>query len=566
MSSRREKARLAGQAVLFDFKTEASKKVVNRCILRAILIESGWENACVLSVRSHMTALGTPSATLQATFGYRTMSFFYVSCNLGSENAHVSTGTLHKGALTMGEISRFKNVPLKEKDADHWDIQHLYQHTLGGLREIGRYEEPVDSISCTSWADDYLLFDSGGSLITPSYRCDARTSTQGMNEVLSKVEWETIYRETGVTQVPSNTLFQLGGETWRRMRRAHHLMPVADAFNYLLTGVPCVEVSQASATQLYNPVTKGWSERLAKALRLSRDLLPPVVTAGTELGALKPEIAKETGLHDTRVLASCSHEIAAALMGMPVANEEDWGYLSLGRYSVMGTQLARPIISCESRDLNFTNELGYGGMVRFSRRMAGFWLLEECRRSWKEGDKELDTDVVMHLAACSEPFECLINPSDSSFLEPGDMPSKIKDFCRRTGQHVPHKPGAIVRCILESLALQYRKMLKELEATTGKSLSHVYLFGDISNSLLNHFTANALQIPLVIAPPDVTDIGNVMVQALALKHVKSLEQAREILRNSFKTEVISPHAAVWNSAYDRFAELAVESASVAVES
>lgn len=483
------------------------------------------------------------------------MSNFYVCCNLGSENARVTLGTLRKGSLTMGEICRFKNVPLQDKDSDQWDIPQLFQQTLGGLREIGRFDEPVDSISCTSWADDYLLFDSGGSLITPSYRCDARKLNRGMEEVLARIEWEAIYRETGVSQMQSNTLFQLGAETGKRLRRASRMLPVADAFNYLLTDVPRVEMSQASSTQLYNPVTRDWSPSLVKALGLSRDFLPPVVTAGTELGGLKPEIAKDTGLKDARVFASCSHEIASALMGLPVEEDENWGYLSFGLFSVIGTNLARPIISRESRERNFTNELGYGGSVRFSQRMAGMWLLDECRRSWKERDRELDADVVMHLAACAEPFESLINPSDASFLTPGDMPSKIQQFCRRTGQTVPHKPGAIARCILESLALQYRRTLRELESTTGKTLSRVYLLGDTSNSLLNHFTANALQIPVVVAPPDATAIGNVMVQALALGHVGSLSEARAIVRSSFKTQTINPHAAVWNSAFNRFAEL-----------
>ncbi|HMP84402.1 MAG TPA: FGGY family carbohydrate kinase [Verrucomicrobiota bacterium] len=493
------------------------------------------------------------------------MSHYYVCCDLGSENARVTLGTLERGRLTIGEISRFKNVTQRDKDALQWDIGSLFQDTLSALWETGRFDEPVDSVSCTSWSGDYLLFDSGGALIGPVYHGDNRSGRRGMEEVMSRVELETIYRETGVASAPGNTLFQLGGEKGRRLRRAARLLPVADAFNYLLSGVPCVEVSQASATQLFNPVTRDWSQRMLEALRLSPELLPPVVASGTELGALSPGIASQTGLLEARVVASCSHEIAAAIMGLPTATDDCWAYLNIGSDSQMGTQLPRPIISRESRELDFTNELGHGGVVRFSKRMPGLWLLEECRRAWKERDRELDGDVLMHLAACSEPFESLLNPADECFYSGDDLPTKIQEYCRRTGQTVPRKPGAIARCILESLALYSRTTMEQLERITGRKFTHVHLIGNASNSLLNHFTANALQLPLIVAPPDATTAGNVLVQAMALGHVKSLEEGRAILRDSFKTQSINPHAVVWQSAYDRFAELGtVQDASQAV--
>jgi rhamnulokinase len=490
------------------------------------------------------------------------MSKFYVCCHLGAENGCVTLGTLHRDRLTLGEVRRFENVPLEDKDSQ-WNIADLYQQTVGGLQEVGRYDEPIDSISCTSWADDYLLFDSCGSLITPAYRHDGVNFGDGRAQVLSKIDWESIYGETGVSQKPGNTLFQLGGENSRRLRKASHLLPVGDAFNFLFTGVPRIEMSQASAMQLYNPVSGCWSPRLLNALKLTPDLLPPVIPAGTELGVLNPQMVKDTGLRDARVVASCSHQLAAALAGLPVAEGEQWGFLNFGAFTTMGTQLVRPLINRASREMDFTNELGYAGSVRFSKRMVGTWLLDECRRHWKQHDRELDADVLMHLAACSEPFESLVNPCDPAFLGAGDMPSKIQEFCARTGQTVPRKPGPIFRCIMESLALQYRKTLQEIEQLTGRKLSRVHLLGNTSNSLLNHFTANALEIPLVTLNADTTAIGSVMVQAMTMGHVRSMEHAREITRNSFKTETINPHAKLWSAAYNRFAELgSSESAAI----
>jgi rhamnulokinase len=483
------------------------------------------------------------------------MSNFYVACDLSAERGRVSLGSLNQGSLTVSEVRRFPNRPVQDKDSLQWNIPYLYQETLEGLRAIGVYEEAVDSISFDSWAADYLLFESDSSLITPTFHHSDPRSREGMQRVLSKVPHETLYQETGVCPMPANTLFQLGAERSRRLSRAKYLLPVADAFNYLLAGVPRFEMSLASTTQLYNPVTRSWSNRLLHALDLPPALLPPLVPAGTELGPLRPDLAQTLGLEDTQVVTSCSHETAAALAGLPVSPGESWAYLQLGSWAVMGAEVANPIITDTSRALKFTNEAGYGGSVRFSKQSLGLWILEECRRYWKEKDREIDDTLLSHLAGSAPPFDSLINPADPRFAEPGDMPLKIQAFCRETNQSVPRKPGPIIRCVLESLALQYRKTLREIEQLTGRQTARVYLLNSSSHALLNHFIANALRLPLVIAPADLTSIGNVVVQALALGHIKSLDQAREIVRNSFKAETLVPYAAAWDAAYERLSQL-----------
>ena len=483
------------------------------------------------------------------------MSHYYVACDLRAESSRVMLGSLSQGSLTLSEVRRFQNVPLKDQDSLQWDIPRLYQETLEGLRAVGGYEEAIDSISCDSWAADYLLFESDSSLITPTYHYADPRAREGMQKVLAKVPSAAIYQETGVCPIPANTLFQLATEKARRLHRAQHLLPVADAFNYLLAGVPRCEMSQASTTQLYNPVTRTWSNRLLNTLDLPPKLLPPLVPAGTELGPLRPDIANTTGLEDTLVVASCSHETAAALAGLPISPGESWAYVRFGSWTIMGTELAAPIITEASREQNFTNEMGYGGSVRFSKRTAGLWLLEECRRFWKERDREIDDRLLTHLAGSSPPFESLINPADPRFLTPGDMPLKIQAFCRETNQPVPRKPGPIIRCVLESLALLYRKTLHELEQITGRQIGRLYLLDGSAHDLLNHFTTNALRRPLVVAPADAAAIGNVVVQALALGHIESVEQAREIVRNSLKTETLLPYATAWDTAYDRLTRL-----------
>lgn len=464
-------------------------------------------------------------------------------------------GALNQDSLTISEVRRFPIQPVQDKDSLHWDIPQLYQEILDGLQAVGSYEEAVQSISCHSWAGDYLLFQPDGSLITPAYHyLDVRTN-EGMQKVLSRISKEALYEETGVQPMPSNALFQLAAEKSRRLSQAAWLLPTADAFNHLLSGVARCEVSLAGATQLYNPTTRTWSLRLSKLLGLPSKVLPPLVPGGTELGPLRPDIAKSTSLEDARVVAACSHETAAALMAVPTSPGESWAYLQLGSSATVGTELPEPIISDAGYNRGFTNAPGYGGSVHLSKQTVGLWILEECLRYWRQQDRQIDDTLLTHLASSAPPFESLINPADPRFLTPGEMPLKIHAFCRETNQTVPRKPGPIIRCILESLALFYRRTLQELEELTGRPITQVYLLDGAANHLLKHFITNAVRRPLVTMSPDAAAIGNVLVQALALGHLESVDRAREVAGKSTKAETLLPHTTAWDTAYIRMAEL-----------
>jgi len=482
------------------------------------------------------------------------MENLYVACDLGMNTGRVVLGTLFKDKLTLSEIRRFDNAPLHERKSLQWNIPQLYRETLDGLRAVGEEDVDVNSVSCNSWAGDYMLFDRDGSFIAPTYHhADPRSGT-GMTEIFRKIPWEAVYEETGVQKGHLRTLVQFGAEKSRRLGHGSQFMPVADGFNCLLSGVPRAEMSLASATQLFNPVTRTWSDRLRHELRLPTELFPTLVPAGTELGALRATVAKETKLAGARVIASCSNELAAALVGLPVAEEERWGFLRLGSRALVGAEVAQPIITRMVRDLGYTNEIGYGGSFLLYKNMNGLDLVEECRRFWAQKDRELENHVLMHLATSAEPFQSLINPEDARFAEPGDLPLKIQAFCRESGQIAPRKPGPIIRCVLESLALQYRKSLQEIELFSGRRFTKLYMFDEGKNTLLNHFIATALGIPVVIAPANFTPLGNVVVQALTLGHIRSLREARAMVRRSFKTETITTHAGAWDAAFSRFVQ------------
>lgn len=484
------------------------------------------------------------------------MATHYLACDLGAESGRLMLGTLDGGKITLEELHRFPNAPVKVGGDLHWNMDALFAELVAGLRKAAKRKLPVSSFSADSWGVDYILYDEQGQMMSPvwHYR-DARTA-RGVANVKARSDWPTIYAETGIQFMALNTIYQLAAEPPERLARAKQLLLIGDAFNYYCCGVAKNDESLASTTQLYSPRTKAWSRKLLSALGLREALFAPVVPSGTKLGRMKPELAAQVGLPEIEVIASCSHDTGAAVAAVP-ASGDNWAYLSSGTWSLMGVESPQPIISDLGRDLNFTNEIGFGGSIRLLKNIIGLWLIQECRREWARGGKEYDYAQLGGLAAQAPPFASLINPADPRFVSPDDMPARIAALCRETGQPLPDTPGAFVRCALESLALFYRVTLLQLEKLIGKRIKRLHIVGGGSkNELLNQFTANALQIPVIAGPSECTALGNVLVQAIASSHLPSLAAAREVVRNSFEVTTVKPQAtAEWDKAFTRFEKL-----------
>jgi len=484
------------------------------------------------------------------------MATHYLACDLGAESGRVMLATLDGGGISLEELHRFPNGPVKHGGSLHWNIEGLFAELKTGLKKAAERKLPIASISTDSWGVDYVLYDADGKMMTPvwHYR-DART-TQGVKNAKTRVDWPTIYSETGIQHMVLNTIYQLAAEPHERLAKAKQLLLIGDAFNHYCSGVAKNEESLASTTQLYNPRTKTWSKKLLAALGLREEMFAPVVPSGTRLGRLTPELAAEVGLPQIEVIASCSHDTGAAVAAVP-ASGENWAYLSSGTWSLMGVEWPEPVISYQGRYLNFTNEIGFGGSVRLLKNIVGLWILQECKRDWEKLDKHFDYATLTKLAAEAPPFVSLINPTDPRFLAPDNMPAKIVEFCKETGQRTPVSTGAFVRCVLESLALFYRVTLRQLEMLTSRRIEKLHIVGGGSqNLLLNQFAANSLQIPVIIGPTECTALGNVLVQAIALGHLPSLAAAREVVRNSFEVKTLKPQAVVeWDAAFDRFEKL-----------
>jgi len=484
---------------------------------------------------------------------------YYVACDLGAESGRVLLGTLEDRRLSLEEIHRFPNRPVAVANSLRWDVLGIFEELKAGLGKVAARGLPVKGVSCDSWGVDYVLMHANEPMLTAPYHYrDARTEG-ALERAFERVPAERIFAETGIQFMPINTLYQLHADLQQRpaiLSAVDRFLNMGDYFNFLLCGVARAEESLASTTQLYNPFKRKWSTLLIKKFNLPARIFPDIVASGTLLGPLLPAIAVETGLAEVQVVAGCSHDTAAAVAAVP-AQGESWAYLSSGTWSLLGIEISRPIVNARSRQYNFTNEVGYGGSIRFLKNIVGLWIVQECRRAWAREGRQYSYEELTALAQEAEPLVSFIDPQEDRFVKPDGMPEKIVEYCRATGQPVPRTVGAVVRCALESLALCYRRMLERLEKAAGKELATLHIVGGGSrNQLLNQFTADATRRPVLAGPSECTGIGNVLVQALALGRLPSLDAARQLVRESFPVVRCEPgKSTAWEKAYKRFREL-----------
>jgi rhamnulokinase len=508
----------------------------------------------------------------------------YIACDLGAESGRVMLGTLAEGRLALEEIHRFANGPVIVCGSMRWDLLRLFEELKTGLRKAGETirqrdaRATVQSVSTDSWGVDYVLLRGSEPMLTaPFHYRDARTDG-GFERAFAVVPAEEIFAETGIQFMTLNTLFQLHADLQQRpevLRLADRFLNIGDYFNYLFSGVGKIEESMASTTQLYDPRKRRWSKPLIGKFGFPESIFPEVVTSGTKLGALRGDIAAETGLKDAQVVASCSHDTGAAVAAVPAVGRDrrarrgqpsglslpegdGWAYLSSGTWSLLGIESAQPIITAKSREYNFTNEVGYGSSIRFLKNIIGLWIVQECRRAWAKEGREYSYDELTRIAEAAAPFRALINPADARFAKPDNMPQRIIEFCRETKQTPPATHGEFVRCTLESLALLYRRTLDQMEDVTEQKLTTLHIVGGGSkNQLLNQFSANATGRTVLAGPVECTAIGNVLIQAIALGHLPSLAALRQVVRKSFPITTFKPQdSKTWDAAYGRFQVLA----------
>ncbi|MDW8131201.1 MAG: rhamnulokinase family protein, partial [Bryobacterales bacterium] len=426
----------------------------------------------------------------------------YLAFDLGAESGRAMLGTIGDDKLVLEELHRFPNIPVRLPTGLYWDTLRLFHEILQGLAAACRGRKlKLAGIGVDTWGVDFALLGADGALVdNPRHYRDARNN--GMLErTFAVIPREEIFAQTGVQFMQLNTLYQLHAMKLAKspaLEVARTFLMMPDLFNYWLTGIARCELTDASTTQFYNPVKKRWAFELLERLGLPTAILPEIVMPGTLLGPLLPHVAEETGAGDAPVYATCCHDTASAVAAVP-AEGDGWCYISSGTWSLMGVELAEPVINPASLELNFTNEIGAAGTIRFLKNIAGMWLLQECRRAWALEGREYSYEELAQLASAAPPFAAVIDPD--AFLEPGRMPEKIAEFCRRTGQQPPEPPGTMCRSILESLALRYRQVLESLESLLGRRLERIHIVGGGSrNRVLNQFVADATGRPVIAGP------------------------------------------------------------------
>ena len=481
----------------------------------------------------------------------------YLACDLGAESGRLMLGSLKDGRLSLEELHRFPNVPIEDAVGRHWNVEALFAELQTGLALAGQRGLPISSISVDAWGLDYFLLDENGAVMEPTFCYRDSRNQRGIDRTLDTLPWETLYEETGIQFMQINSLFQMAAESPERIQRMRTFLPLGDGFNYLLSGVAKAEISLASTTQLYNPRTRNWSDKLLEAFDWPRAKFPELIPSGTRLGTLKPELAAASGLGEIEVLATCSHDTGAAVAAVP-ADGDQWAYLSSGTWSLIGVELPEPIINDAARDLNFTNEIGHGNTVRLLRNIIGLWLVQECRREWAEAGEDYDYATLTQLATEAIPFAALIDPSDERFFKPQSMSGAIAEFCHETDQTPPSTPGGFIRCALESLALLYHRRLNEVCELTSRKVKQLHIVGGGSrNVLLNQFTANACNIEVIAGPAEATALGNVLLQSITLGHLPNLRAARRCVRQSMDVENYKPEEIEkWAEARNRFDSIA----------
>ena len=486
----------------------------------------------------------------------------FLAVDMGASSGRVVAGRLRNNQLSVEDVHRFANGGVNVAGNMYWDLLRQWTDIQDSLRAAhDRYGPSIASLGVDAWGVDCGLLDRNEQLLgNPFHYRDPRT--QGMFQAaFETVSRQEIFAATGLQFMEINTLYQI-----LAMRRAKSpqlddaetFLMMPDLFHWLLTGEKANEMTDATTTQFFDPQSRGWATGLLEKLDIPTRMLQKIIEPGTDLGRLRPEVARDTGLANVRVVVPGTHDTASAVMSVPTAENANqqpkWCYISSGTWSLMGVEVPSPVITDRCRELNFTNEGGVGGTIRLLKNICGLWLVQECRRIWQLGGKSYDWNELVAIAERSTPLACHVNPDDARFLAPENMPQAIAAYCQSTGQNTPQSEGQIIRCALESLALCYRQVLGWLEQLTDGRIETIHIVGGgTQNRLLCQMAADACQRPVIAGPIEATAIGNIMMQAVTAGEVGSISEAGELIRHSFPVEQYEPRSDDnWDEAFARF--------------
>jgi rhamnulokinase len=479
--------------------------------------------------------------------------------DLGASSGRVLLARFDGLGISLEEIHRFPNRPVTLRGHRFWNILGLWDDTLSGLRKARQVAGTLDSIGVDTWAIDYGLVDTHGFLLGQPFQYrDSRTDGV-MEQVFARLPREVLYQRTGIQFLPFNTLFQLYAHELLQpgeLAHAHCLLLIPDLLHSWLCGSQTSERTNATTTQCWDSIAGAWVTDLLDRLAIPTAMLPSVVEAGTDLGMVLPEWRSDLGA--ARVVAPATHDTGSAIAATPVSLPGGWGYISSGTWSLVGVELARPIITPEAFAANFTNEGGVFGTTRFLKNVMGLWLLQECQRQWTRDGRVTDYDMLLADVDAVTPFTALIDPDDARFLAPENMPGAINTYLVEHGQAPLQAPAAFARCIMESLVLRYCEVFHQIRELTGTVINGVHVLGGgARNARLNQWLADALGVSVIAGPYEATALGNALMQLVGLGELRGLAEVRAIAQNT-PTQDYSPRGAgrdAWNEAGQRLSAM-----------
>lgn len=465
-----------------------------------------------------------------------------LALDFGASSGRGIIGELKDNKIILREIHRFANEPVKLKNHLQWDFLRLVYEIKQCLLTCKNSNEEIDSVGIDTWGVDYGLIDSDGELITsPFHYRDSRTDE--MVEKCSRyVSKDELIRLSGIDCTQYNTIYQLLAENeavTSRLEYAKSMLLMPDLFNYILTGVKKGEYTIATTTQLYDYDNGNWNYELIKKVGLPTEIFPEIIHPGEVVGLITDDIKQELDINDCKVVSVGSHDTSSAIAAIP-AVEDDFIFIATGTWVMVGVENTDLLVNGITKEYGLSNEGGVGGKVNLLKNIMGLWLIQESKRQWNKDGMDIGFGEMVEEGLKAK-TNAIINPDDKLFYSPSDMPNKIKNYCKETGQEVPETIGEIVRVIEESLALRIKHTVEGIEKATNKRYNTIHMFGGgIQDKLLCQVVANATGKKVITGPKEATSMGNILLQAIGLGEISNIKEGREIVRNSIEIAEYTP--------------------------
>ncbi len=465
------------------------------------------------------------------------MSKTVVAFDFGASSGRAIKAEYENGHIRYQEIHRFDNIPIYENGK----MCHNFKMICGEIDKALQKAGKTDSLAFDTWGVDYGLLDKNGNLIkSPVHYRDSRTK-HAPEKVFEKITPAELYAETGNQIMPINTLFQL---TCEEEKNAEKLLFMPDLFAYYLCRKAVCEKTIASTSQMLNLKTGKWSNTVCEKCGIDASVFAPICSSASVIG-------EKDGV---KIIAAAGHDTQCAIAAMPCDKHSEPAFLSCGTWSLIGCELDEPVLTEKSRLDELSNELGANGKINYLKNISGLWLIQETRRALKRAGFDYSYNDLEMLARKETPFACFIDPDDEAFASEGDLPERIREYCRKTNQQIPETTGAVIRCIYESLAMKYRYAMEQISENTGKTFNVLHLLGGgTKDSFLCSMTADSLGFDVVAGPTEATALGNIILQLIALGEIDSIKTAREIIRKTEKVKTYKPvHHTEWQAGYEKY--------------